>query len=115
MNYSPQKPSALSEPDNLDVIGERKDGGVDLLVATSGPLDASDETCHRLQVKLAAYLHAAVHPNFANVYPAARGGCVRIFVSDAHAISQRARHLIETFAREAHVRNVEVRIGDPVA
>jgi hypothetical protein len=114
MNYGPQTPSPLSEPDNLDVIGERKGGGVDMLVATSGVIDDSDQTCERLQAKLNAYLYAAAHPNFANVYPATRDGRVRIFVSDVHSISERARQLIETFSREAYARNVEVRIGNPV-
>jgi hypothetical protein len=92
-----------------------KMGGVDMLVSTSGPIDATDETCQRLQEKLNAYLYAAVHPNFVNVYPAARDGRVRIFVSDSHAISERARHLIQAFSREAHARNVVVTIGSPVA
>ena len=115
MNTKAQLPSPLTDPDNLDVVGERNAGGVDLLVATAGPLDASDETCQRLQEKLSAYLYAAVHPNFANVYPAARAGRVRIFVSDSHAISERARTLVESFSREALARDVEVRIGSPVA
>ena len=115
MDTRPQTPSPLTDPDNLDVIGERKDGGVDMLVSTAGPLDASDATCGRLQEKLNAYLFAAVHPNFANLYPAARTGRARIFVSDSHAISDRARLLVEDFSREALTRNVEVRIGSPVA
>ena len=115
MNTQARTPSPLTDPDNLDVIGQRKDGGVDMLVSTAGPLDASDVTCGRLREKLNAYLFAAVHPNFANVYPAARTGRVRIFVSDSHAISDRARLLVDEFAREALTRNVEVRIGSPVA
>ncbi|MBL8300862.1 MAG: hypothetical protein JNN30_21180 [Rhodanobacteraceae bacterium] len=107
--------SPLSEPDNLDVIGERNDGGVDMLVVTTGPLDASDETCRRLEEKLNAYLYAAVHPHFGSVYPAARDGCMRIFVSDSHMISERARALIQSFAAQALALGVEVRIGDPVA
>jgi hypothetical protein len=114
MNYRPDKQSPLTDTDNLDVVGERKDGGVDLLVVTLGPLDASDETCRRLQEKLTAYLYAAVHPNFVAEYPAALTGCIRIFVSDEHAISERAQLLIESFSREAIMRNVEVLIGGPV-
>jgi hypothetical protein len=115
MNSGSQISSPLSEVDNLDVIGERNDGGVDMLVVTTGPLDASDETCERLQQKLDAYLYAAVHSNFANVYPTVRNGRVRIFVSDSYDISQRSRRLIETFSHEAHKRNVEVKIGSPVS
>jgi hypothetical protein len=115
MSVQVKATSPLSDPDNLDVIGERNDGGVDMLVVTTGPLDASDETCRRLMEKLNAYLYAAVHPNFANIYPAARDGRVRIFVSDSHAVSERAQQLVQSFASEALVRDVEVRVGSPVA
>lgn len=86
-----------------------------MLVVTTGPLDASDETCQKLQAKLSTYLHAAIHPNFANVYPAASTGRVRIFVSDIHAVSDRARQVVESMSRDALTRGVEIRIGDPVA
>jgi hypothetical protein len=115
MNAEADSLSPLTDPDNLDVVGERNDGGVDMLVATAGPLDASDETCRRLQEKLSAYLYAATHPNFAKVYPAGRDGRVRIFVSDSHTISERARVVVEIFSREALARDVEVHIGSPVA
>jgi hypothetical protein len=115
MSDQPPSASPLSELDNLDVIGERNDGGVDMLVVTTGPLDASDETCQKLQAKLSTYLYAAVHPNFANVYPAASAGRVRIFVSDSHAVSDRARQVVESMSREALTRGVEIYIGDPVA
>ena len=115
MSNQPRSSSPLSELDNLDVIGERKEGGVDMLVVTTGPLDASDETCHKLHAKLSTYLHAAIHPNFSNVYPAASTGRVRIFVSDSHAVSERARQVVESMSREALARGVEIRIGDPVA
>jgi hypothetical protein len=113
---SSQSPSSspFSAPENLDVIGERKDGGVDLLVVTSAIIDDSDETCRRLEEKLATYLFAATHENFARVYPAAGSGRTRIFVSDRHQVSDRARRLVENFARQAMSRNVEVQIGSPV-
>jgi hypothetical protein len=114
MSQAPNS-SSLSSSDNLDVVGERKEGGVDMLVVTSGPLDASDETCRHLQEKPSTYLYASVHSNFARVYPAACSGRVRIFVSDKHPLSDRARHLVEAFAKEALSRNVEVLIGSPVA
>ena len=106
-----EKQSPLSDPDNLDVIAELKDGGVDMLVVTIGPLDDSDETCARLREKLSAYLYAAVHPNFPNVYPEAQNGRVRIFLSDAHPVSARANHVIQELSREALARGVELRLG----
>ena len=103
--------SPLSASDNLDVIGERKRGGVDMLIVTTGPLDASETKRRNLDEKLSAYLCAAVHENFANLYPAARGGRIRMVVSDKHSISDRARHVVESFAARALMRNVEVWVG----
>lgn len=114
MSTEARLPSPLSGSDNLDVVRELKDGGVDMIVSTAGPLDASDDTCERLHEKLSVYLYAATHPNFPNVYSAARDGRVRIFVSDSHPISERARVVIEKFAVEALSRDVEVHIGGPV-
>ena len=105
----------ISAPDNLDVIGERREGGVDMLIVTIGPVDDSDATCQRLEQKLNAYLCAALHPDFPSECPAAAQGRVRIFVSDSHYISDRARAIVNAISREALSRNVEVRIGDPVA
>ena len=107
--------SPLSAPDNLDVIGERIDGGVDMLVVTASPIDDSDEVCRLLEEKLSTYLYAATHENFSNAYPAALQGRTRIFVSDRYPVSDRARRLVEGFAVQAISRNVEVTIGFPVA
>lgn len=114
MDHQAEPLSPLTDVDNLDVIGERTGGGIDMVIATAGPLDGSDETCTRLHEKLNAYLCAALHPDFANMYPAASRGRVRIFVSDRNAISERARLLVEQFSLEALARNVEDRIGNPV-
>jgi len=105
----------MSGPDNIDIVGERKDGGVDLVVVTSAPLDESDTTCQHLELKLGAYLLAAVHPNFPKVYPSAKGGLTRIYVSDRHGVSVRARQVIEAFTKQALAHNVTVQIGNPVA
>ncbi|HQV73260.1 DUF6572 domain-containing protein [Dokdonella sp.] len=107
--------SPLSAPDNLDVIGECYNGGVDMMISTAGPLDASDETCSRLEEKLSIYLYACTHQNFAKVYPAAESGRVRIFVSDRHEVSERAREVVAKFAEQALSLNVEVCVGSPVA
>jgi hypothetical protein len=86
-----------------------------MLIVTTGPLDGSDETCALLRAKLDSYLYAATHANFASRYPAARSGRIRIFVSSTHSVSECAHQLVEAFAKEALIRNVEVKVGDPVA
>jgi hypothetical protein len=42
--------------DAFDIVGERKDGGVDLVVSCSGPLDSSSTTLGLIERKVRAYL-----------------------------------------------------------
>ena len=46
----------LSDAANLDVAGVRQTGGVDLVIACSGPLDESDQTIELLSQKVRNYL-----------------------------------------------------------
>jgi hypothetical protein len=98
----------IHDLDSFDVVGQRKDGGVDLVVSCSGPLDASKVTIGLLNQKVSNYLVTLSHPNFANVYPAARSGPVRIFISCAHEVSSEARSAIDTLAERAGRLGVEL-------
>jgi len=101
--------------DSLDVVGERKDGGVDLLISCSGPLDDSPATLRLLAQKVANYLTGAAHANFSNVYPAAKRGPVRIFISCDYVVSEGARREIASLAQRAATMGVELKLGSPVA
>jgi hypothetical protein len=57
--------------DAFDIVGERKDGGVDLVVSCSGPLDTSSTTLGLIERKVRAYLVTIAHENFARIYPMA--------------------------------------------
>jgi hypothetical protein len=94
--------------DAFDVVGNRLDGGVDLVISCIGPLDASVETLRLIQQKVNAYLAAVAHENFPKVYPAAQRGPVRIFVSCEHAVSSEARGMIEVLAAQASRSGIEL-------
>jgi hypothetical protein len=81
--------------DAFDIVGERKDGGVDLVVSCSGPLDSSITTLGLIERKVRAYLATIAHENFARIYPAAEFGAVRIFISCECHVSGAARELID--------------------
>jgi hypothetical protein len=87
--------------DAFDVVGERQDGGVDLVVSCSGPLDSSPSTLRLIEVKVVAYLETVAHPNFAQTYQAAQRGPVRIFISCEHFISNEARGVIDRLTDKA--------------
>ena len=94
--------------DALDVVGQRKGGGVDLVISCSGPLDEGVATLGLLERKVHNYLVAIGHPNFAEIYPAARSGSVRVFISCAYPVSPAARGAIDSLALRAAQRGVEL-------
>jgi hypothetical protein len=64
----------IQNVDAFDVVGERRDGGVDLVVSCSGPLDSSPRTLELIERKIVAYLVTIAHANFARTYRAAERG-----------------------------------------
>jgi hypothetical protein len=89
MHHDARAPSfepPVQQLDKFDVVGQRVDGGVDLVVVCSGPLDESAATLQALNQKIVAYLDTCAHPNFSRTYPAALKGPVRIFVSCKYAV-----------------------------
>ena len=92
--------------DAFDVVGQRKDGGVDLVVSCSGPLDSSPGTLEIIQRKIDAYLVTIAHPNFARTYRAAERGPVRILVSCEYSVSAAAQAVIDALAAKAAQQGV---------
>jgi hypothetical protein len=46
----------IQDPDNIDIIGKRRDGGVDLAIVASQPIDVSPETLESIRRKVRTYL-----------------------------------------------------------
>jgi hypothetical protein len=105
MNEAP-----IQNLDSFDIVGERNDGGVDLVVVCSGPLDDSLQTQALLRGKVQNYLHTAVHPNFANVYPAAKKGPVRIVVACPHAISAASQKTLSELTEKGSAMGVNITV-----
>jgi len=103
MNEAP-----IQNLDSFDIVGERNDGGVDLVVVCSGPLDDSADTQALLKEKIQNYLDAAVHPNLPNVYPAAKEGPVRIVVACQHEISSVSQRTIDELVGKGGAMGVTV-------
>jgi hypothetical protein len=94
--------------DAFDIVGERKEGGVDLVVSCSGPLDSSTTTLDLIERKVGAYLVTIAHENFARIYPAAEFGPVRIIISCEHHVSGAARELIDSLGVTASKQGVSL-------
>ena len=96
----------------FDVVGVRKDGGIDLVVSCAGPLDSSPDTLWRLGQKVRNYLREVRSDSFRAKYGT---GTVQILVSCSHKVSKSARALIKVLEREGAAQKVHVRLVDKVA
>jgi hypothetical protein len=94
--------------DAFDVVGNRLDGGVDLVISCSGPPDESVGTLSLIEQKVNGYLVAIAHENFPRVYPAAQRGPARIFISCEHPVSSGARGMIATLKARAEQSGIEL-------
>jgi hypothetical protein len=59
----PQWPP-IQNLESVDITGKRKDGGVDLVIVVSQPLDGSDETLSAIRRKVEIYLAVIDLPAF---------------------------------------------------
>jgi hypothetical protein len=101
--------------DAFDIVGERKEGGVDLVISCSGPLDSSTTTLGLIERKVRAYLVTIAYENFARIYPAAEFGPVRIFISCEHHVSGAARELIGSLGVTASKQGVSLLLVSSMA
>ena len=76
----------------------------------SGPLDDSAQTQLLLKDKVQNYLSAATHPNFANVYPAAKEGPIRIVIACQHQISAVSQRTIDELTGKGIAMGVEITV-----
>lgn len=107
--------SPIQNLELIDIVGERLDSGIDLVVVCSGALDESVDTLTRLSQKLQGYLNTAYSPKLWKEYPKARRGPVRIFLSCEYPISSGAHGLINSLAKEAGLHGVEIRVVDSMS
>jgi hypothetical protein len=101
-----RKSLPIQNLDKLDIVGERMDGGLDLVIVASGPLDESPDTLHALRHKILNYLTEAGSPTLRSRYSIRSGAKIRIVVNCQHSISGAAMREIEqlmTTARDANL------------
>jgi uncharacterized protein DUF6572 len=94
-------PSPVGDVDTIDVVGVRKDGGLDLVISVAAPLDASPSTLSLLEAKIRNYIKAAQSEAFLARYGRSLGVPVTIYVSCTHPIAEAARAVIEKLTDSA--------------
>jgi hypothetical protein len=98
--------------ETFDIVGVRKDGGIDAVVVCSGPLDGSPQTIWLLGVKVRNYLKDIASDGFRECYG---GGPVRILICCEHLVSAAAQALVEALQAEAAGQDVQLQLVATVA
>ena len=93
--------------DAFDVLGERKDGGIDAAIIAATPIDGSSDTLKALTTKVRNYVAELTSQQFLANYPAARGK-TRVIIMAHSAIDLAALGLIESLTKEARDAGVEL-------
>ena len=89
--------TAIQNLDKFDVVGVRKDGGIDLVISCDGPIDDSSETLLALECKIRNYVkevEEAREPTFFERYECKPDAPITIFVSCTFDIHAKALELI---------------------
>lgn len=102
--------SPVGDVDTVDIVGVRKDGGLDLILTASAALDASPVTLSLLETKLRNYMSAALSKRFLNHYGRALGDPVTIYLSCAHPIADPAREVIRRLREEAREKGIGLEV-----
>jgi hypothetical protein len=109
----------MSQPiqnvDSIDVVGVRRDAGLDLVVSCSGPIDGSSETLRTLREKVQGYIKAACSNAIWSAYPDAKVGPIGIYISCEHGVSARALKAIDLLIGEAASKGVTLRLVKSMA
>ena len=56
--------SPIQNLDRIDMLGRREDGGVDLVIVVSGPLENTANHLERIEVKVRNYIREIGSPQF---------------------------------------------------
>ena len=104
-------PLPIENLEAFDVVGVRKDGGIDLVVSCAGPLDASPETLSALRTKIANYLYEiseARNPTLRESFNCSPTAEIRIIVSCDFPVDPLALDVVEEMKKAAQASGVEV-------
>ena len=93
----------------FDILGVRKDGGVDAAIVAATAIDGSAETLKALATKVRNYIVELTSVKFLAEHPGARGK-TRIIIMAHSTIDAVARGLIASLANEARDAAVELKI-----
>jgi hypothetical protein len=92
----------INDANVIDIVGERVDGGLDLIMVASGDLDDSPETLGLLATKLRQYVVAASTTTLRREYGIAAEAQITIIIKTEHLVSREAHALIDKLRADAN-------------
>jgi hypothetical protein len=100
----------IQELDKIDITGKRRDGGVDLVITASQPIDDSPQTLNSIRRKVQTYLTAIGLEGFqAEMGHPPREKCAIVIVCE-HPIHAKANAVIEECRAEAAAHEVRLEV-----
>ena len=100
---------------SLDILGVRKDGGVDAVIVAETPIDGSPETLAALSTKVRNYIAELRSPAFRAEHPRLDKVGATILINCHAAVDLTARGLIASLAQEALGHGIKLEAVDVVA
>ncbi len=85
----------IQNPESIDILGKRRDGGVDLVIVSSSHLDGSPETQKLLLDKIESYLEQINGEEFAVEFGRPTAERVRIIVQCVDDPDETIRDLVK--------------------
>jgi hypothetical protein len=87
--------SPIQNLDSFDVVGRRVDGGIDLVIVASGPIDGSQGTLNLLKIKISNYIDEVSRDDFLAKNGRNPGAQITICVVCPYPVDPQVFELIE--------------------
>ena len=109
------KPLPIQNPEGIDLVGKRRDGGVDMVIAASGPLDDTPELLQMIRRKVELYLSVTAREDFqADMgHPAPEN--ISILLVCSHEIHPQAAAVIEECRKQVHACGLKMEVRTSMA
>lgn len=105
--------SPIQNLDRIDILGQRVDGGVDMVIVVSGPLHNTEDHIERVRKKMITYLEELASPQFLDRFPNSTSSSFSILFVTEHKIDGAILRLIESFRLVAGSMGASLNIISP--
>jgi hypothetical protein len=100
----------IQELDSVDITGKRKDGGVDLVILASQPLDGSPQTLQSIRHKVGTYLEVIALEEFQAEMGHPPRDQIAIIVVCEHPIHPQAQAVISECQVSAAAQGIRLEV-----